>query len=197
MYKNGPTISVTFLSIFLKTMVLFICYKIIIIVFQIFNLIITPIFLICGIFSILVGILGAFSEKMIKPFYVYSSMGHVGFMLIGLSLFTVNGVTATFHYLLIYILSSYLMWFILVYLGNETKYLVSLKVLNQTHPLIAFIYAILVFSMSGIPPLGGFFIKLDILSSLLESSYFFITYILLSTLRRTLNTSPNDPRPNF
>ena len=177
-YKNGPTISVTFLSIFLKTMVLFICYKIIIIVFQIFNLIITPIFLICGIFSILVGILGAFSEKMIKPFYVYSSMGHVGFMLIGLSLFTVNGVTATFHYLLIYILSSYLMWFILVYLGNETKYLVSLKVLNQTHPLIAFIYAILVFSMSGIPPLGGFFIKLDILSSLLESSYFFITYIL-------------------
>ena len=177
-YKNGPTISVTFLSIFLKTMVLFICYKIIIIVFQIFNLIITPIFLICGIFSILVGILGAFSEKMIKPFYVYSSMGHVGFMLIGLSLFTVNGVTATFHYLLIYILSSYLMWFILVYLGNQTKYLVSLKVLNQTHPLIAFIYAILVFSMSGIPPLGGFFIKLDILSSLLESSYFFITYIL-------------------
>ena len=40
------------------------------------------------------------------------------------------------------------------------------------------IFAFLVFSISGIPPLGGFFIKLNILASLIDSSHFFITYIL-------------------
>jgi hypothetical protein len=53
------------------------------------------------------GIIGAFSEKRIKPFFVYSSIGHVGFMLVGISLGTLDGTIATYHYLLVYILSSF------------------------------------------------------------------------------------------
>jgi len=53
--------------------------------------------------------IGAFSEKVIKRFFVYSSMGHVGFMLVGLSLSNFDGIAATFHYLPVYIITSFLM----------------------------------------------------------------------------------------
>jgi hypothetical protein len=51
--------------------------------------------------------MGAFSEKAIKSFFVYSSMGHVGFRLIGLGLNSLEGASATFTYLAIYILTSF------------------------------------------------------------------------------------------
>jgi len=52
--------------------------------------------------------LGAFSEKVIKRFFVYSSIGHVGFMLIGFAINTLKGYSAAFHYLSIYVLSSFI-----------------------------------------------------------------------------------------
>jgi NADH-quinone oxidoreductase subunit N len=55
------------------------------------------------------GIVGALSEKITKKFFVYSSMGHVGFMLAGLSISTLSGATATFHYLFVYMLTSFLL----------------------------------------------------------------------------------------
>lgn len=66
-------------------------------------------FIIIGIITIIIGIVGAFSEKRIKPFFIYSSIGHVGFILVGLSLGTIDGAIATFHYLLVYVLSSFVM----------------------------------------------------------------------------------------
>jgi NADH:ubiquinone oxidoreductase subunit 2 (subunit N) len=54
------------------------------------------------------SILGAFTEKIFKRFFVYSSMGHVGFMLIGISVLNVEGLKSTFDYLVIYIISSFI-----------------------------------------------------------------------------------------
>jgi len=61
-----------------------------------------------GTISIFVGILGAFTEKRIKRFFVYSSIGHVGFILIGLALNTAEGYYAMFRYMFVYILSSFI-----------------------------------------------------------------------------------------
>lgn len=55
----------------------------------------------------LVGRTGAFTETVTKRFFVYSSRGHVGFRLVGLSLGTLEGSRATFHYLFVYIRSSF------------------------------------------------------------------------------------------
>jgi NADH:ubiquinone oxidoreductase subunit 2 (subunit N) len=66
-------------------------------------------FLFIGPLTVFCGIIGAFVEKVIKKFYVYSSMGHVGFMLMGLAFFSLEGASATFNYLFIYILSSFIM----------------------------------------------------------------------------------------
>jgi NADH:ubiquinone oxidoreductase subunit 2 (subunit N) len=74
-----------------------------------YRLLLTPFLIFCGVLSVLFGMIGAFVEKYIKRFFVYSSMGHVGFMLIGLSLFSLEGISATFHYLPVYIISSFIM----------------------------------------------------------------------------------------
>jgi len=72
-----------------------------------FSFIIFILFRSIGLLTITTGIVGAFSEKRIKSFFVYSSMGHVGFRLVGLALGTIEGATAAFHYLFVYILTSF------------------------------------------------------------------------------------------
>ena len=63
-------------------------------------------------------------------------------------------------------------------MGTTTLTLNSFKELRKTDPILALIFALLIFSMSGIPPLGGFFIKLDVLSAFLENSRFMSNILL-------------------
>ncbi len=86
---------------------LFLLFKLLNSFLHVFSFITLVIFLASGVLSIFVGRVGAFSEKRIKRFFVYSSMGHVGFRLIGLGLTTLEGASARFHYLAVYILSSF------------------------------------------------------------------------------------------
>lgn len=177
-YGKAPIASVAFLSIYSKARIFFLIYKLINSVTHMFGFITFITFIIIGIITIIIGIIGAFSEKRIKPFFIYSSIGHVGFILVGLSLGTIDGAIATFHYLLVYVLSSFVMWFILIILNRNTIKLNQLSTLKDMHPLLAIFFAFLIFSRSGIPPFGGFFIKLDILAAVIDSSHFFINYCL-------------------
>ena len=177
-YKYAPIATVAYISIISKAMVIFLLFKLSLVVFQPFTILLTPIFLLVSVMTVFIGLVGALAEHFIKPFFVYSSMGHVGFMLAGLSLFSLTGFSATFHYLGVYIISSFLMWFILLYSGQNTRYLISFKHMKKSDPIVALIFAFLIFSMSGIPPLGGFFIKLDILAALLENSRYGVNIIL-------------------
>jgi NADH:ubiquinone oxidoreductase subunit 2 (subunit N) len=177
-YGKAPTASVAILSIYSKLLIFFIRFKLINSFIHTFSSITSRIFLSLGTLSIFVGRIGAFSEKQIKSFFVYSSMGHVGFRLIGLGLNSLEGASATFTYLAIYILTSFVRWFLLLTRGRQNTHLSHLGSLKSSNPLLAILFAFIVFSRSGIPPLGGFFVKLDILSSLLDSAHFFLTYII-------------------
>ena len=177
-YGKAPIISVAFLSIYSKVRVFFLIYKLINGFLHIFSFITLSVFMVIGIITIVTGIIGAFSEKRIKPFFVYSSIGHVGFILMGLSLGTIEGAIATFHYLFVYILSSFVIWFILLIINRNTIKLNQFTKLKSRNPLLAIFFAFLVFSISGIPPFAGFFIKLDILAAVIDSSHFFINYFL-------------------
>ena len=177
-YGKAPVASVAFLSIYSKRLIFFIRFKLLNSFLHAFSSIVTIIFIGLGLITIFVGRLGAFSEKAIKSFFVYSSIGHVGFMLIGLGLMTLEGGTATITYLAIYILTSFVMWFLLLLIGRSKTYLSQFAQLQHTDPILASMFAFLIFSRSGIPPLGGFFIKLDILSAIQDNSHFFVNYIL-------------------
>ena len=64
-------------------------------------------------------------------------------------------------------------------MGAQNTHITHFAGLRTSDPLLAIIFALIIFSMSGIPPLGGFFVKLDILIALLDSSRFYVNYILL------------------
>lgn len=178
-YGGAPLSSVTFLSIFSKALVLFILLKMVIVVFWSYKLFIISFLLPLGVLTVIVGMIGAFSEKIVKRFFVYSSMGHVGFMLSAFSLSTLNGISATFHYLPVYIVTSFIMWFVLLHMGPSFTQLTHFSSLRRTNILLTLIFSAIIFSMSGIPPLGGFFVKFDVLSALVNASRFFINAILL------------------
>lgn len=178
-YGGAPLATLTFLSIFSKAVIVFFFAWLFIHVFEDFAYIWQPLCLVIACLSVIFSILGAFSEKVFKRFFVYSSTGHVGFLLIGIAVLNINGIKGTIDYLLIYIISSFIIWFIIMHLTKKTVTLINLKGLALNNPFLGFIFSIVIFSLSGIPPMGGFFVKYEIFYSLLNSSFFYIAYLLL------------------
>jgi NADH:ubiquinone oxidoreductase subunit 2 (subunit N) len=176
-YGGAPLATLTFLSIFSKAVIVFFFAWLFIHVFEDFSYIWQPLCLLIACLSVIFSILGAFSEKVFKRFFVYSSTGHVGFLLIGIAVLNINGIKGTVDYLLIYIVSSFIIWFIIMHLTRKTVTLINLKGLALNNPFLGFIFSIVIFSLSGIPPMGGFFVKYEIFYSLLNSSFFYIAYL--------------------
>lgn len=178
-YGGSPLATLTFLSIFSKLTIIFFTIWLFLNTFDSLKDVWQPVLLIISFLSIICSILGAFSEKIFKRFFVYSSVGHVGFMLIGIFVLNIDGIKATVDYLILYILSSFLIWYILLHLSKKTRTLVNLKGLSFNQPMLSLIFSITIFSLSGIPPFGGFFVKYEIFYSILYSSFFYFAYILL------------------
>ena len=113
--------------------------------------------------SLLVGALAALVQSNLKRLLAYSSIGHVGFMLIALATGIHVGAQAVFVYLGIYIFMSVGMFGCLLILRNKEEPVLAindLKGLSTTHPLMAASIATFMFAMAGIPPLSGFFGKM-------------------------------------
>lgn len=133
--------------------------------------------LFCSIFSIIIGTLKALQQNKIKRFLAYSSIGHVGFLLLGFSTGTIIGIQSLLFYLIVYTIMMINIWSIVISLEiknkkyTQIKYINDLQGLSKSNPLLAYTLAINMFSMAGIPPLAGFFAKFYILLSGLESSF--------------------------
>lgn len=178
-YGGSPLATLTFLSIFSKLTIIFFTMWLFLNTLDSLKNIWQPVILIISFLSVICSILGAFSEKIFKRFFVYSSIGHVGFMLIGIAVLNLDGIKGTIDYLILYIISSFLIWFILLHLSKKTTMLVNLKGLSFNQPMLSLIFSITIFSLSGIPPFGGFFVKYEIFYSMINSSLFYFAYILL------------------
>lgn len=133
--------------------------------------------LLCSILSIGIGTLKALQQNKIKRFLAYSSIGHVGFLLLGFSTGTILGIQGLLFYLVIYTVMMVNIWAIIISLkikNNgyvQVKYINDLQGLSKSNPLLAYTLAINMFSMAGVPPLAGFFAKFYLLFSGLESSF--------------------------
>jgi len=103
-------------------------------------------------------------EQLIKRFVAYSSINQMGFLLMGLATGTFEGIRASLIYLLLYVLMN--LGFFLLFLttkdsktGKYLTYLIDFNVFAQNNYLYSIGLVIILFSMAGIPPLGGFFGK--------------------------------------
>lgn len=130
--------------------------------------------------SMIIGSLGAIKQTNIKRIFAYSSIGHVGFILMGLAAASEAGIKSIIIYLFIYMtmtaggFACLLMIKQRNILRDELYYLSGL---SKSNPVLAFCLAILMLSMAGVPPMAGFFAKFYVFSASLSAKLYWLSII--------------------
>lgn len=133
-----------------------------------------------AVLSLAIGNLAAIMQTNIKRMLAYSTISHMGFLLLGLMSGTFAGYAAGMFYVIAYVLMSLGSFGLVVYLsrnGLEAETLDDFRGLNSRNPWLAAMMAILMFSMAGLPPFVGFYAKLTILQSLVGAGYVWLAVV--------------------
>ena len=133
-----------------------------------------------SIASMVLATFAAIGQRSLKRFIAYSSIGHVGFSLVGLSSGTQVGAEGVAIYLVIYVLMTVGMFACLLALRSDKGYVETIDELAgaaRTRPFVAGVFAILLFSFIGLPPLAGFFAKWHVFLAAIEAHLFVLAVI--------------------
>ena len=150
-----------------------------------------------GLISLFVGTFFAIQQKRLKRFFIFSSISQVGFLIVALSIQNLLGYISIYFYLIVYIITSILLWSFLTLMYTSQKKLNSFNQ-ESTAPLFisnlenffnlnsiwSFSLVIIFFSMSGVPPFSGFFSKLFVLFNLLQENQILISifFVIISSV---------------
>jgi NADH-ubiquinone oxidoreductase chain 2 len=158
--------------------------------------------LISSLLSIIIGTVVGLTQLRIKRLFAYSTISHVGFILLALTINSIESIQAFIFYLMQYSLSNLNAFMLLLAIGyslycysNENKKYSSLLDKNNSpiqlisqmkgffyiNPILALSLAITILSFAGIPPLIGFFAKQMVLSAALDNGYVFLTLVAILT----------------
>jgi NADH-quinone oxidoreductase subunit N len=130
--------------------------------------------MVVAVLSLLVGNLVAIAQTNIKRMLGYSTIGHVGFILLGVFCGTAEGYASALFYTLTYVVAAAGAFGVIIVLsrrGYEAENLTDFNGLNARSPWFALMMMFLMFSMAGVPPFVGFFGKLNVISAVLASGY--------------------------
>src|ERR1700722_17198817 len=133
-----------------------------------------------AIASMLLGSFAAIGQRNIKRLMAYSSIGHMGFALIGLAANTAEGVQGVLIYMAIYVTMTLGVFAVILSMRRESGMVESidqLAGLARTHPAMAFFLAMLLFSMAGVPPLAGFFAKFYVFLAAIKAGFYVLAVI--------------------
>jgi NADH-quinone oxidoreductase subunit N len=137
-----------------------------------------------SIASMILGAVAAIGQKNIKRLLAYSSIGHVGYALAGVATGNISGYQSAIVYISIYIIMNIGIFSCLYLLKKDEEYkenISDLSGVSKKHPLLAISFLIILFSLAGIPPLGGFFAKFYVFLAVLEQKMFALAIIGLLT----------------
>ncbi len=186
-YEGSPTSVTAFFSIVPKIAALSIVIKLLFFTFydliELWQHLLTT----AAVGSLIVGSFGALYQTKLKRLLAYSSIGHIGFLLLGLITGTEEGIYSIYIYIVIYMIMSVILFAVILNLSTidnkSPEVITDLTMLKKKNPLVAATVMLTLFSMAGVPPLAGFFSKFYILSSCLHSSmYVLATLAVLSSV---------------
>ena len=199
-YDAIPTIVTTFVAIIPKISIIIFLYKLINYTSsEIISLSWTNNIIISSILSLIIGSILGLTQYRIKRLYAYSTISHLGFILLGLSINNLESAKAMFFYLIQYSASNLNAFIILIAIGYTLRNLITnntnikdtnyspiqlisqLKGYYKNNPLIWISLSITLFSFAGVPPLIGFFAKQMILTSAINNGFIFTTIIAIIT----------------
>ena len=188
-YEGAPTAVTAFFSIAPKIALFGILLRVFLSSFYDFMGPWQKMLIFCSLASMILGALAAMSQNKMKRLLAFSSIGHVGYLLVGLCCGTLEGVQALLIYLTVYIVMTInLFAIILLHLGRHdtgsaislspwvqrVKYTTDLTQLGNTNPLLALTLACTMFSIAGIPPLAGFYSKAALFFAAVSSSQYLL-----------------------
>src|SRR5262245_54561187 len=133
-----------------------------------------------SIASMALGSFAAIGQRNIKRLMAYSSIGHMGYALVGLAAGTPEGAQGVLVYLAIYVamtLGSFSIILAMKRNGQAVEQISDFAGLSRTNPLLAFFFAALLFSLAGIPPLAGFFAKWYVFVAAIKADLFTLSVI--------------------
>jgi len=133
-----------------------------------------------SIASMVLGAFAAIGQRNIKRLMAYSSIGHMGFALVGLAAGTPEGVQGVLVYMTIYVAMTLGTFAVILSMrrdGALVEDINDLAGLARTHPTMAFFLAMLLFSLAGIPPLAGFFAKFYVFLAAIKAGLYILAVI--------------------
>ena len=133
-----------------------------------------------AIVSMLLGAFAAIAQSNIKRLMAYSSIGNIGYALIGLAAGTAHGIRGVLFYLVTYVFMTIGTFACIIAMrrkGRSVEGIADLAGLSRTDPVMAVWLAVFMFSMAGIPPFGGFFGKFFIFTAAVEQGMWTLAVI--------------------
>jgi NADH-quinone oxidoreductase subunit N len=133
-----------------------------------------------SIASMALGAFAAIGQRNIKRLMAYSSIGHMGFALVGLAAGTAEGVQGVLVYVAIYLAMTLGTFACILSMRRDWRMVENISDLSglaRTNPAMAFLFAMLLFSLAGIPPLAGFFAKYYVFLAAIKSGLFTLAVI--------------------
>jgi NADH-ubiquinone oxidoreductase chain 2 len=204
-YDAIPTVVTTFVAIVAKISILIFILEL---VHYTNNSLFTPQFswtsslLVSSLLSLIIGTIVGLTQFRIKRLFAYSTISHIGFLLLALSINSIESIQAFIFYLIQYSISNLNAFIMLISIGFSLDYYVNdnkeyeelsdknnspiqlisqIKGFSYINPVLALSFVITIFSFVGIPPLIGFFAKQMVLSAALDNGYVFLTLVAILT----------------
>lgn len=203
-YDGIPTIVTTYVAIIAKISIFAFFLELVYYTeYNFFDFYWKNILLVSSLFSLIIGSVLGLTQSRIKRLYAYSTISHVGFILLALSINSAESIQSYIFYILQYSLSNLNAFIILVTIGFTFYLYVSkekeskeelvdennspVQLINQikgyfyVNPFIAISLSITLFSFVGVPPVIGFFAKQMVLSAALDNGYIFMALVAILT----------------
>ena len=164
-YQGAPTATTAFFAIVPKVAAIAMLVRLLFEPFQSMSHDWFQIMYFLSLASMVLGAFAAIAQDNLKRLMAYSSIGHMGYALIGIVAGTSDSLAAMSLYLMIYVVMTTGAFAVILSLrrhGREIENISDLSGVSKTNPMLGYAMAVLMFSMAGIPPLAGFFGKLVI-----------------------------------
>jgi NADH-quinone oxidoreductase subunit N len=136
--------------------------------------------IILSVASMALGNITAIAQTNLKRMFAYSTIAHMGFLLLGFISGDIEGYGSSMFYAVIYVLMSlgaFGMIMMLSRVGFEADAINDFKGLNQRSPWLAFLMLLLMFSMAGVPPTVGFYAKFSVLNAVVQAGHVWLAVV--------------------
>lgn len=173
-YEGSPTPVTLFISTAPKLAAFAMIMRLLVDGLEHFNADWQQMLMILSVISIATGNIIAIAQTNIKRMFAYSTIAHVGFLLLGFVTGTEEGYAASMFYAIVYAVTALGGFGILLLLsraGFESDKIEDLKGLNERNSWYAFMMMIFILSMAGAPPMLGFWAKLSVVSEVVDAGY--------------------------